>query len=171
MIRFRGTVHRAHDPKWSFDPISGEGAARFGQRFNRQGCPALYTSLDIKTAFDEVRQGGLLKPTVAVAYTVDCADVLDLTTAAQRKAAAVTLSEMACDWEAFRSNGQIPPSWDMADRLIARGVAGILVPSFAANAHGANLVLWRFGPDPPHQIVPYDPDGRLPRDQASWSTD
>jgi len=40
-------------------------------------------------------------------------------------------------------------------------------------AHGAtaddqNLVLWRWGPDPPHKVMVYDPTGKLPKNQLSW---
>ena len=33
-MRFRGTVYRAHNPQWSWTPLSGEGASRHGGRFN-----------------------------------------------------------------------------------------------------------------------------------------
>ena len=37
-------LFRAHNPLWSFQPLSGAGAARAGGRFNRIGTPALYLS-------------------------------------------------------------------------------------------------------------------------------
>ncbi|WP_276840666.1 RES domain-containing protein [Herbaspirillum huttiense] len=37
-------AYRVHVPRWSFDPVSGAGAARFGGRLNRPGVPALYLS-------------------------------------------------------------------------------------------------------------------------------
>ena len=57
-----------------------------------------------------------------------------------------------------------------ARRLIARGIAGILVPSFAPGAapHDENLVLWDWSGRPPHQVTVFDPSGRLPRNQLSW---
>ena len=42
-MRFRGIVYRAHDPRWSWPPVSGEGARRYGGRFNRIGVEAFYT--------------------------------------------------------------------------------------------------------------------------------
>jgi RES domain-containing protein len=32
-----------------------------------------------------------------------------------------------------------------------------------------NLVLWRWGPDLPHKVTVYDPTGKLPKNQLSWS--
>lgn len=37
------------------------------------------------------------------------------------------------------------------------------------DADKANLVLWRWAPDLPHRVNVYDPSGRLPRNQTSWS--
>jgi hypothetical protein len=42
-------AYRVHVPRWSFDPVSGAGAARFGGRLNRPGVPALYLSLETAT--------------------------------------------------------------------------------------------------------------------------
>ena len=50
-------VYRAHDPKWAFDPASGDGAALHGGRFNRPRRAALYTSLDQQGAWTEAQQG------------------------------------------------------------------------------------------------------------------
>ncbi len=36
-VRFQGLAYRAHDPRWSFKPLSGEGAAVHGGRFNPKG--------------------------------------------------------------------------------------------------------------------------------------
>lgn len=168
MFRYKGIVYRAHDPQWSFDPVSGAGAQRHGGRFNRPGIPTLYLSEHYLTALTEVSQGGLLPPTTVTPYTVDCDDVVDLTTARGRRAAGVRMNELDCHWEAFVEQRLSPPSWELADRLIGNGAAGILVASFAAGATGRNLVLWRFGPDRPHQVICHDPAGRLPKDQSSW---
>lgn len=81
-MRFVGTCYRAHDPRWSFKPTSGEGAAIRGARFNPKGVPALYLGLSIMTAIKEISQGlpHRLDPTVLCSYDVDCEDVIDLTT-------------------------------------------------------------------------------------------
>ena len=56
-LRFVGTCYRAHDPRWSFKPISGDGAAIRGARFNPKGVPALYLALSVITAVKEANQG------------------------------------------------------------------------------------------------------------------
>jgi RES domain-containing protein len=67
------------------------------------------------------------------------------------------------------SGTQRAASWQLARRLIARGIAGILVPSFApgATAGDHNLVLWDWSEGSPHQVRVFDPSGRLPRNQLS----
>jgi RES domain-containing protein len=172
-LRFVGSCFRAHDPRWSFKPLSGEGAAIRGARFNPKGVPALYLGLSIMSAIKEISQGFAhrLDPTVLCSYDVDCDDVVDLTTEQGRGAAAVSLDDMACAWALALASSARPASWSIYDQLVARGVAGILLPSFApgADADDRNLVLWDWGPNLPHKVEVFDPSGRLPLDQLSWS--
>lgn len=171
-MRFRGTAYRAHDPRWSFSPLSGDGAAIHGGRFNPKGTSALYLALAPMTAIKEAAQGLALKiePLVLCSYEVDCEDVLDLTTPAGRKTAGVGLDDLACGWMLLAHEGRTPPTWAMAKRLIGDHVAGVIAPSFApgATADDRNLVLWRWGPDRPHRVGVHDPSGRLPKNQLSW---
>jgi len=171
-VRFSGICYRAHDPRWSFKPLSGDGAAIHGARFNPKGVPALYLTLDIMTAVKEISQGlaHRLDPCVLCSYDVDCEDIIDLSDDAGRQAASVTLADMSSAWAFDLAAGKRPASWSMYDRLAAKGVAGILVPSFApgADAGDRNLVLWNWGPALPHKVDVFDPSGKLPRDQLSW---
>lgn len=120
----------------------------------------------------EITQGFARKiePCVLCAYEVDCENVVDLTTQDGRESASVAVADIACAWFAELAAGREPASWLIADRLMARGCAGALVPSFApgAGVEDVNLVLWTWGPDPPHRVHVHDPSGRLPRDQLSW---
>ncbi len=171
-MRFRGECFRAHDPRWSWSPLSGAGAALKGRRFNWAGLETLYLSLSLETAFREVSAGFAhrLSPYVLCSYDVDCEDVADLRDDAGRAALGVTLDAIACAWGDALMAGREPASWDVVRRLIAAGHAGALVPSFAhrATADDRNLVLWRWGPAPPHKVKVYDPSGRLPKNQLSW---
>lgn len=165
-----GTCYRAHDPRWGFKPTSGDGAAVRGARFNPKGVPALYLGLSVMTAVKEANQGFAhrIDPCVLCSYDVDCADVVDLTSEANRAEVSVTTEDMSCAWALAK--GERPASWAIHDRLAGQGSAGIVVPSFApgAEADDRNLVLWKWGPDLPHQVAVFDPSGRLPKDQLSW---
>lgn len=169
---FQGIVYRAHHPRWAYAPESGEGASRHGGRFNRPGTPALYTALRPETAWLEAQQGFAFKaqPMTMCAYDVDCADILDLTSHVTIGALAIDQGNLACPWEDMADRGDTPPSWELADRLIAVGAAGVIVPSFAhrAGPDDHNLVLWKWGKVPPHKVRVVDDHGRLPKDDRSW---
>lgn len=171
-MRFVRTCYRAHDPRWAFKPTSGDGAAVRGARFNPKGVPALYLGLSIMTAVKEANQGFAhrIDPCVLCSYEIDCEDIADLTTEEGRAEYRVDLDDMSCAWAIALSNGDRPASWSVYDRLHGQGVAGVLVPSFAPGAEGddLNLVLWKWGPDLPHEVRVFDPSGRLPKDQLSW---
>jgi RES domain-containing protein len=166
-LRVAGTCYRAHDPRWSFQPISGDGAAIRGARFNPKGVPTLYLALGIMTAVKEANQGFAhrIDPCVFCSYEVDCDDIVDLRTAQGQVEAGIRFEDMACAWMDFLAGCKRPPSWTIHDRL------GILVPSFApgADTSDQNLVLWSWGELRPNQVKVIDPGRRLPRNQSSWS--
>ena len=124
------------------------------------------------TAVMEANQGFAhrIDPCVLCSYEVDCADIVDLTSEANRAEVSITTEDMNCAWAMALAEGERPASWAIHDRLAGQGNAGILVPSFApgAEADDRNLVLWKWGPDLPHQVAVFDPSGRLPKDQLSW---
>ena len=169
---FAGTVFRAHHPRWAHAPTSGDRAARFGGRLNRPGRPALYTSLSPTTAWMEAQQGFPFKaqPMTLVAYRVDCAAVIDLTDSGVTAALGIEQATLACPWEDLAARGQVPPTWDLAERLIADGCQGTLVPSFAPGTDPGdlNLVLWTWADAAPCRIAVVDDFARLPRDDGSW---
>ena len=59
--------------------------------------------------------------------------------------------------------GAIPASQALADRLIAAGYVGMQVRSFAVGTgtDDLNLVMWRWGSEPPARVVLIDDEGRL----------
>jgi RES domain-containing protein len=97
-LKFQGLVYRAHDPRWSFKPLSGDGAAVHGGRFNPKGTPALYLSLDPMTAIKEAAQGFARKfePYVLCTYEIDCEEVIALRNEDERSAAGVGMDALAC---------------------------------------------------------------------------
>ena len=168
-MRWDGVAFRGHDPKWAWSPISGDGAAAKGGRFNPKGVPALYLALSLEGLLLEVCQGFAhrLEPLTICAYGVAASGLADLRTEEGRAAAAVKLEDMACAWAYDMACHRAPPSWVIARTLIAQGVNGVLVPSFAQGARSGmdNLVLWKWGPD---SVAVFDPKHLLPRDQSSW---
>jgi RES domain-containing protein len=171
-LKFTGRAYRGHDPYWSFDPTSGEGARLTGGRFNRKGDAALYLSLDPVTAVMEITQGftNRLPLLTLCEYDVECADIADLRDAELQASYNVKPADMACGWLSHQLGGRIAPSQAIAKRLRGRGYAGALVPSYVpgATAGNINLVLWKWSPDLPHKISVFDPSHRLPRNQLSW---
>ena len=169
-MRFRGLVYRAHNPQWSWMPLSGEGARRHGGRFNRRGLPALYTSLTPLTAIREAQPlGRPMQPLTLCAYEVDAEPVFDALDEERRRALGVLVTHLACPaWEAEMLAGGVPASQSLADRLIAAGYAGMRVPSFAAGAGigDVNLVMWKWGSEGPARVVLIDDEGRLSGDRA-----
>lgn len=158
------TVYRAHNPRWSFAPESGAGAAKHGGRFNQPGVPALYTSSSYELAIAEAHQGlpFKLQPLTIVSYAVDHDSVLDLSDASARAAADVSFEDLACAWEKIAFEGDLPPSWRLAGRLIETGVRAIIVPSFAQGAgeRGVNIVFWDWQASPPRQVAVNDDESR-----------
>jgi RES domain-containing protein len=171
-VRYEGVAYRAHNPRWSWAPTSGEGARLYGGRFNPKGIAALYLSLDTSTAILEATQGfgSRFPPLTLVTYDVGCADLVDLTTAGALRRLGASRADLTCAWMALAAAGKAVPSWILAERLRGSGAAGLIVASFAvgAGANAKNLVLWRWGEQPPHAVRVFNPDRRLPQDERSW---
>ena len=170
-MRLTQTCYRAHDPRWAFSPLSGEGAAIRGARFNPKDVPALYLALSIDGAVMEAAQGfgHRLQPLTICAYDVDCGAIADLGDESGRATHGVTLEEMSAAWASDLSEGKRPGSWGVYDRLHGT-MNGIIVPSFAngARAEFRNLVLWRWNTGETNAVAVIDPTGRLPKNQRSW---
>ena len=163
---YSGSLYRALNPIYAREPLSGEGARRFGGRFNPRGVAALYCSLEILTAVREANQVGTLQPTTLVSYIANIEMVFDC-----RNPAALDIEGMqpvdlaASTWrDEMKATGEAKTQ-AFTRRLIARGYNGLLVQSFAAGTSAAdlNLVLWRWGAGPPAQLTLIDDEGRLAR--------
>jgi len=84
-------------------PFSGEGARRYGGRWNMKGWPALYLATEHATAVADYYQG-LPKPGTLAPYRLQANAIVDLTDghggAADERVARVTVG----DWK----NGRLP---------------------------------------------------------------
>ncbi|WP_425548627.1 RES family NAD+ phosphorylase [Allohahella marinimesophila] len=171
-IHFSGRVYRAINPRWSYEPTSGAGAALFGGRFNPPGTPALYTSLRFETAWLEAQQGFPLKsqPLTICTYQVDIENILDLTDPTTCGRLSISQDDLACAWRSLHDDRLPVPTWELARLCNANRTRGIIAPSFAVGAgpQDRNLILWQWSDSRPSQVVVIDDEGRLPRNPDSW---
>lgn len=163
-MRFAGTLYRALNPYWAYRPLSGDGAARLGGRFNKVGRPALYLAFSVETALNEVNQAGSFMPTTLIAVAADLEPVLDATDAAALAGFDLGPEALADPhWAMRMAQGRSVPTQTLAERAISEGYCGMIVPSFApgARAEARNMVLWRWGADLPTRVALIDEQGRL----------
>lgn len=121
------TAYRMHVPKWASQPTSGAGAALHGGRANRPGTAALYLALDTQTAILEYQQvSSLLPPGTLVSYQVHAAPIVDFRAGFDATRWGSLWEEFHCDWRALWFGERVePPSWALADEVIAAGAKGI----------------------------------------------
>ena len=125
-MRYRGLLYRALNPIHARDPLSGEGARRYGGRFNPKGMPALYTAQSVMTAIREANQIGILQPTTLVAYAADISPIFDGTDSAALNAQGMNAADLAADdWRARMLADGKAPTQELAERLKASGFAGM----------------------------------------------
>ena len=127
------TLFRAHTPQWASRPTSGAGAATRGGRFNREGVEAWYLSLDEVTALREYQQTSpFLPPCTICSYTAALRDLVDL----RQLHHGAAWDELWHDWREDLRHLKFerhiePPTWVLADMVLAHGYTGILFPSQA----------------------------------------
>jgi RES domain-containing protein len=165
-VAAKGRFWRMLAPRWSFDPLSGAGAARAGGRWNAPGQATLYLSDSHATAIAEYQQN-LPRPGTLTAYDVDAQAVLDLTSLPVRQAIGIDDPFLRLPWKYMRDvERRRPACWDFVMAAAGRGWNGLIVPS--VQAQGTNLVLWRWNEADAPVVRHIDPLGDLPRNQGSW---
>lgn len=145
------------------------GAAARGGRFNREGVEALYLSVEELTALREYQQtSSFLPPCTMCSYTVALNRLVDLRQLHHGEPWDALWQDWQEDWRHLRFEQHIePPTWVLADMVLAEGHTGILFPSQACEG-GSNVVVYVNRLKDGNAVVVNDPDGRLPRDQSSW---
>ena len=163
-------LFRAHTPQWAVRPTSGAGAALRGGRFNREGVEALYLSLDEVTALREYQQASpFLPPCTMCSYSATIRGLVDLRQLHRGASWDELWHDWREDWRHLKFEMHIePPTWVLADMVLAAGHTGILFPSLA-NDRGLNIVVYVDRLKNGNSVQVNDPDRRLPRDQSSWS--
>lgn len=160
-------LFRAFVPQWAHQPLSGEGAARFGGRWNPVGAPTIYGAREPSTAWAEYNQGFIQHPALIAKLLLSDASLADLTDPSTLTDLAVDQSIHKCEWRAAMDAGEIPLTHRLRENLLAAGHDGVVYPSFMSPG-GTCVALWRWnGPGLPTLTV-VDPDERLPKSPASW---
>ena len=117
------------------------------------------------TAWFEAQQAFVFKPQpmTLVAYDIDCAKVADLTRMETLSTLGLAAEDLACAWEDLSDQGETPPTWLLADRLIGQGAHGAIAPSQAPGSRpdAVNLVFWQRHSECRIEVI--DDFGRLPR--------
>jgi RES domain-containing protein len=166
------SFYRAHTPRWASQPLSGAGAAKVGGRLNRPGVHALYLSDSPELAIAEYQQDAvLLPPCTLTAYRLDLGRVVDHRHGYEPAHWSPLWQDLGCNWRGMAFLDRIePPTWVLADQVLAAGACGVLYPTQRADAHGLNLVVYLDALTSTDRIAVHDPDDRLPRNLASWES-
>ena len=158
---------RAFVPQWAFAPLSGEGAARFGGRWNPTGAPTIYAGRELSTAWAEYNQGFVQHPALVVQLRLHGALLADLTDPVVLAGLGISDDIHRCEWRMELDRGAVPETHRLRQRLIDLGHDGVVYPSFMSPG-GTCVALWRWNTRGAPRLEIVDPDGRLPKTRASW---
>lgn len=159
---------RAFVPRWAYRPLSGEGAARFGGRWNPAGAPTIYAARELSTAWAEYNQGFVQHPALIVQMRLHRARLADLTDPDALAALGAEASIHDCEWRQIVEADEEPETYRLRRRLMENGFDGVVYPSFMSKG-GSCVALWRWNADGHPRLEAVDPEHRLPMSPASWT--
>jgi RES domain-containing protein len=159
---------RAFVPRWAHLPLSGEGASRFGGRWNPAGEPTIYAARELSTAWAEYNQGFVQHPALIARLILTDARLADLTDPDVVAALRVDPDIHNCEWRAALDEGQVPATYRLREKLLVAGFDGVIYPSFMSPG-GSCVALWRWNGEGRPRLEVIDPEGRLPTSPASWT--
>ncbi len=125
---------------------------------------ALYTTLSPHTAIREANQIGHLQPTVLVAYEARIERVFDALNVEALEAVGMSAAGLSSNtWRDEMLSDGSSETQRFAQHVRDDGFDALRVPSFApgATTRDVNLVLLRWGPEPPAELRVVDDQGRL----------
>jgi RES domain-containing protein len=158
---------RAYVPKWSYAPLSGEGAARSAGRWNPRGVPTIYAARELSTAWAEYNQGFVQHPALIAQLELRGANLADLTGATGLSDFGLDETIHETDWRAALDGQTMPPTHQVYFRLLALGFDGVIYPSFMSKG-GTCVALWHWNGENQPVLKVIDPEGRLPVSRRSW---
>jgi RES domain-containing protein len=158
---------RAFVPRWAYQPLSGQGAALFGGRWNPVGAATIYAARELSTAWAEYNQGFVQHPALIARLELSDAMLADLTDRKVLQALGVGEEIHDCQWRADLDRGETPATHRVRETLIGQGYDGVVYPSFMSPGGSCVAVRRWNGPGEPSLRV-IDPEGRLPNSPASW---
>lgn len=161
------TLWRAFVPQWAHLPLSGEGAARFGGRWNPVGAPTIYAARELSTAWAEYNQGFVQHPALIARLELSGARLADLTEDETLDAIGITPAIHECEWRDMMDRGKVPDTHRLRAKLLRQGWDGVIYPSFMSPG-GTCVALWRWNGNGAPDLTVIDPDHRLPKSSASW---